>query len=65
MNEELDVAQHTKQARYPYRFIQALCTIFIGASIKICNGEGTNYTFTLSMLSDKQEDPVGRSRDDG
>ncbi|MFH0070185.1 MULTISPECIES: Z1 domain-containing protein [Peribacillus] len=34
---------------------QALCTFFIGAALKICEGEGTNYTF-LCHVSHKQDD---------
>jgi hypothetical protein len=34
---------------------QALCTFFVGAAIKIYQGEGTNYTF-LCHVSHKQDD---------
>ncbi|MFE4243447.1 DEAD/DEAH box helicase family protein [Peribacillus butanolivorans] len=36
---------------------QALCTFFIGAALKICEGEGTNYTF-LCHVSHKQDDHI-------
>lgn len=55
MNEESDIAPHTKGLAIPTGLRQALCTFFIGASIKICNGEGTNYTF-LCHVSHKQDD---------
>ncbi|AOS00340.1 MULTISPECIES: Z1 domain-containing protein [Bacillus] len=55
MNENSNLSFYTGGLAIPTGLRQALCTFFVGAAMKICNEEETNYTF-LCHVSHKQDD---------